>query len=63
VWRLSLAIRGAAMTEPNDLAYLTMRERQSREMSVEPGDVAVKRAHLDIADAYAVRILALKGEP
>ncbi|MDB5679339.1 MAG: hypothetical protein JWM94_2341 [Sphingomonas bacterium] len=48
------------MIEPNDMPYLVMRERQSREMSVEPGDVAVKRAHLNAADAYAARIIALK---
>ena len=48
------------MTEPNDMAYLVTRERQSRELSIEPGDVAVKRAHLRMADAYAARILMLE---
>jgi hypothetical protein len=51
------------MTEQNDLAYLVMRERQSREMAAKPGDISVKRAHLDIADAYAARIIEMDSKP
>lgn len=51
------------MTERNDMAYLVMRERLAREMSEEPADVAVKRAHLKMADAYAARIVALADKP
>ena len=47
------------MTESNDLAYLVARERLSREMSTEPADAAVQRAHLDLANAYAARIVVV----
>lgn len=48
------------MIEPNDMPHLVMRERNSRALSKEPGDVSVQRAHLTMADAYAARILALE---
>ena len=47
------------MTEPNDIAFLTARERQCRESALVPGDIAVQRAHSNMADAYVERIAAL----
>ena len=47
------------VTNPKDLDYLVSRERQSRQMAAEPGDVAVKRAHLSLANGYAARISAI----
>lgn len=47
------------MTERGDMPYLVMQERLSREMAAEPGDPAVKRAHLKTADGYASKIRAL----
>jgi hypothetical protein len=44
------------MPEPIDMAYLVTRERHSREMAAEPGDVSIKWAHRNMADAYAARI-------
>lgn len=46
------------MREPHDMEYLVARERLSRRMATEPGDASVKRAHLAMADAYAIRIVA-----
>jgi hypothetical protein len=51
------------MAEPNDMEYLVQRERQSREMAAEPGDVSVKWAHLTMSDGYAARIVAWAGNP
>ena len=51
------------MAEQNDMEYLVQRERLSREMAAEPGDVSVKRAHLNMANAYAARIVDLDGGP
>ncbi len=48
------------MTEPTDLAYLVVRERLCRAMSIEPGDVSVQRAHLNMANAYAAEIIILE---
>lgn len=47
------------MAETNDMEYLVQRERQCREMAAEPGDVAVQRAHLSMANGYAARIVTL----
>ena len=49
------------MSDRSDLTYFTTRERQCREMSIEPGDVAVQRAHLNMANSYAAKILVLLG--
>ena len=57
-----MPLGSCAVIQPNDLDYLVTRERQSREMAAEPGDVSVKRAHLMMADAYAARILAFGGK-
>ena len=51
------------MADLTDVEYLVRRERQSRKMAAEPGDVAVKRAHLNMADGYAARIVALAVRP
>lgn len=51
------------MGEPDDMEYLVQRERQSREMAAEPGDVSVQRAHLGMADGYAAKIVASAGKP
>jgi hypothetical protein len=50
------------MAESSDMEYLILRERQSREMAAEPGDISVKRAHLDMADGYAARIADLSSK-
>lgn len=47
------------MIEPNDIAFLTARERQCRELALVPGDISVQRAHVNMANAYAERIVAL----
>jgi hypothetical protein len=47
------------MAERDDMEYLIMRERQSRQMAAEPGDVSVRRAQLNMAAGYAARITAL----
>jgi hypothetical protein len=50
------------MPESEDMAFLVMRERQSRELAAVPGDIAVQRAHLAMADRYAARISTLKSQ-
>lgn len=47
------------MPEQVNLEYLVLRERQSRELAAESGDVAVRLAHIGMADGYAKRIIAL----
>lgn len=47
------------MNSAKEMAYLVTRERQSRELSATPGDLAVQRVHLNMADAYAAQIAAL----
>ena len=47
------------MPDQSDRAYLVLRERQSRELAAEPGDVSVRLAHRNMADGYAARIVAL----
>ena len=42
-----------------NLDYLIIRERQSRELAAESGDIAVRLAHIGMADGYAERIAAL----
>lgn len=51
------------MAERNDMEYLVLRERHSREMAAEPGDVSVQRAHLRLANGYAERIAILTVLP
>jgi hypothetical protein len=62
-YRLPLAIWSTIMAELHDMEFLVLRERQSREMAAEPGDVSVKRAHLNMADGYAAQIVALTNKP
>lgn len=50
------------MTELETMEFLVLRERQSRELAAEPGDISVRLAHAGIADGYAARILALKSK-
>ncbi|MET3760112.1 hypothetical protein [Sphingomonas sp. UYEF23] len=50
------------MAEIEDMAFLVVRERQSRESAAVPGDIAVQRAHLGMADCYAARISVLKSQ-
>ncbi|MEG3178525.1 hypothetical protein U1872_19995 [Sphingomonas sp. RB3P16] len=50
------------MAEHEDMAFLVARERQSRELAALPGDIAVQRAHLGIAEGYAARICLLKAQ-
>lgn len=42
-----------------NLDYLITRERQARELAAESGDVAVRLAHIGMADGYAKRIVAI----
>lgn len=50
------------MAETNEMAFLVVRERQSRELALVPGDIAVQRAHLAMADIYAAHISAIKSQ-
>jgi hypothetical protein len=43
-----------------ELEYLEKRERSSREMAVTARTADVQQAHLQMADIFAARILALK---
>ena len=46
------------MPEAAYLASLVTRERQSRELALESGDVSVRAAHVAMADDYAQQILS-----
>jgi hypothetical protein len=48
------------MPDQNNLPYLVKRERQSRELAAESGDVSVRLAHLNMANGYAARIYAMR---
>lgn len=48
------------MPDQNNLPSLLLRERQSRELAAESGDMSVRLAHLNVANGYAARIAALK---
>jgi hypothetical protein len=48
------------MPDTNNLPYLVLRERQSRELAAASGDVAARLAHLKMAKGYAARIAAAK---
>ena len=49
------------MPKSNDIAYLVLRERQSRDLAAESGDISVRLAHIHMADGYAARIVALSA--
>ncbi len=48
------------MTEADELPYLVAREKISRELARESGDVSVRSAHVAIADGYAERIRTIR---